>query len=467
MALRPRANGSLLTFIGLGFWQAWWMIAMCSSMLPLHTTPNSSPLSLVMLATALGYLAVAFLPKSLLPLVSKIKYYGVCALLATGGSLGLVAAGLLGGTSAEIIFFISVIAFSLGNALLLAMWGEFWSTLAMGRVARCLMASYVFAFVLFFAITSIPQAIGAPLLAIMPTASLLVLYLSRNEPKREAAQTQFEMESKPTAFIFVPLVLLSIVWGTSQAIFPSMDSTGWEAISASALAAGLLLAAVLVSTIVFPPSIEPVALYRIIVPSISCGLIMIVIAPELLANVGNGLVMAGIYALDMLVMLVSTDLAFRMHKPPVRYFALAMFATRIGTAIGTIAAHEMLALPDASAYGDWMHDTLLTCAIAAIIIGMLVFTQSDLMKLYRTRPVHAATVSLDERCEAISKTFGLTNRESEVLSLLARGRSIPYIAKELVIANGTVKHHVSNIYRKIGVYDRQSLHDVIEQGVQG
>jgi DNA-binding NarL/FixJ family response regulator len=50
---------------------------------------------------------------------------------------------------------------------------------------------------------------------------------------------------------------------------------------------------------------------------------------------------------------------------------------------------------------------------------------------------------------------------------LATGRSIPFISKELTIANGTAKHHVSNIYRKLGVYDRQGLHDVIEQGDVG
>lgn len=462
MLPRPQAKGSLLTFIGLGFWQAWWMIAMCSRMLPLHSGTSSEPLLFVMIATALGYLVVAFLPQGVFPLVGKKRFYGICALMATGGSLGLAAAGMLGDFTGQVIFIVGAICFSLGNAFLLAMWGEFWSTLAMGRVTRCLMASYVFAFVLYFAIANVPRSIGIVLLAVMPSVSLLVLYLSRNEPKREAAQVTYEMESKPTAFIFLPLVLMSVVWGVSEAVFPYLDTQGGASISASVLAAGLILAAVLVSTIVFPPSIEPLALYRLIVPSVACGLIMIVIAPDLLANVGNGLVMVGIYALDMLVMLVSTDLAFRMRKPPVRYFALAMFATRIGTAVGTVAIHAVLMRLQLG--GDWMHDIILTCAIVAIVIGTLVFTQSDLMKLYRTRPVHAATVSLDERCAAIAKSFGLTKRESEVLSLLARGRSVPYIANELVIANGTVKHHVSNLYRKIGVYDRQSLHDIIEQG---
>ena len=464
MALRPRANGSLLTFIGLGFWQAWWMTAMCSNTLQLHSSGSSAPLLIVMVGTALGYLVVAFLPKSVFPLVGRKRYYGICALMATGGSLGLAAAGMLGAFAGQLIFIAGVICFSLGNAFLLAMWGEFWSTLAMGRVTRCLIASYAFAFVLYFAIAGAPFPIGIPLLAVMPSVSLLALYLSRNEPKREAAHTSYEMESQPTAYIFFPLVLMSVIWGVAEAIFPYLGAQGSGSIGASAFAAGLILVAMLVSTMAFPPSIEPLALYRLIVPAVSCGLIMIVITPELLVNVGNGLVMVGIYTLDMLVMLVSTDLAFRMRKPPARYFALAMFATRIGTAAGTIAVHEGFLRMQLS--GDWMHDVILACAIAAIITGTIIFTQSDLMKLYRTRPVHAGTASLDERCTGIAKAFGLTKRESEVLALLARGRSIPYIAKELVIANGTVKHHVSNIYRKIGVYDRQSLHDVIEQGAE-
>lgn len=45
---------------------------------------------------------------------------------------------------------------------------------------------------------------------------------------------------------------------------------------------------------------------------------------------------------------------------------------------------------------------------------------------------------------------GLTDREIEILRLLARGRSKKEIAKELVIAPGTVHTHVTHIYAKIG-----------------
>jgi LuxR family maltose regulon positive regulatory protein len=48
----------------------------------------------------------------------------------------------------------------------------------------------------------------------------------------------------------------------------------------------------------------------------------------------------------------------------------------------------------------------------------------------------------------------LSERELEVLRLIAVGRSNQEIAEELVIAIGTVKAHTSNIYGKMGVGNR-------------
>jgi LuxR family maltose regulon positive regulatory protein len=48
----------------------------------------------------------------------------------------------------------------------------------------------------------------------------------------------------------------------------------------------------------------------------------------------------------------------------------------------------------------------------------------------------------------------LTDREREVLNLVVTGLSNREIAEELVIALGTAKRHVSNIYAKLGVHSR-------------
>jgi len=45
----------------------------------------------------------------------------------------------------------------------------------------------------------------------------------------------------------------------------------------------------------------------------------------------------------------------------------------------------------------------------------------------------------------------LTPREREVLTLMAQGMSNGEIASALFISEHTVKNHVSNIYRKLGI----------------
>jgi len=52
--------------------------------------------------------------------------------------------------------------------------------------------------------------------------------------------------------------------------------------------------------------------------------------------------------------------------------------------------------------------------------------------------------------------LGLTQRESEVLSLMVAGHHNRAIASRLVVGEETVKSHVSSVYRKLDVSDRSS-----------
>ena len=49
---------------------------------------------------------------------------------------------------------------------------------------------------------------------------------------------------------------------------------------------------------------------------------------------------------------------------------------------------------------------------------------------------------------------GLTLRKVEVVRLIAGGKTNPGVAEELVIAEGTARRHVANIYEKIGAANR-------------
>ena len=67
-----------------------------------------------------------------------------------------------------------------------------------------------------------------------------------------------------------------------------------------------------------------------------------------------------------------------------------------------------------------------------------------------------SAVGLPEKTaqEDAVKAAGLTDRETTILKALARGLSNEAIGKELWVAQQTVKFHLTNIYRKLGVKNR-------------
>src|SRR5579862_7024871 len=64
-----------------------------------------------------------------------------------------------------------------------------------------------------------------------------------------------------------------------------------------------------------------------------------------------------------------------------------------------------------------------------------------------------SAIGLPER-DSPARAAGLTERETAILAALARGLSNEAIGKELWVAEQTVKFHLTNIYRKLGVSNR-------------
>ncbi|MDR1358263.1 MAG: helix-turn-helix transcriptional regulator [Coriobacteriales bacterium] len=67
-----------------------------------------------------------------------------------------------------------------------------------------------------------------------------------------------------------------------------------------------------------------------------------------------------------------------------------------------------------------------------------------------------------QRVKALSREFGLSPKETEVLFLLAKGRNAEHIQNELVVSRHTAKAHIYHIYQKTGVHSRQALIDMLE-----
>jgi DNA-binding NarL/FixJ family response regulator len=74
----------------------------------------------------------------------------------------------------------------------------------------------------------------------------------------------------------------------------------------------------------------------------------------------------------------------------------------------------------------------------------------------RLAPEAAARLMREVRAPASPEalTEPLTEREADVLKLIARGMANKQIARELFVTTSTVKTHVNNLYRKLGVSSR-------------
>lgn len=71
--------------------------------------------------------------------------------------------------------------------------------------------------------------------------------------------------------------------------------------------------------------------------------------------------------------------------------------------------------------------------------------------------VEAAKCQEGEIVRDLAERFGLTEREREILALVAEGEQIAPIARVLFISESTVRGHLHHIYQKLGVPSREGL----------
>jgi DNA-binding NarL/FixJ family response regulator len=144
--------------------------------------------------------------------------------------------------------------------------------------------------------------------------------------------------------------------------------------------------------------------------------------------------MPGMSGLDVLNALASTS-----QLPPT--IILTTFDDDQLVLAGLKAGARGYLLKDVSL--DQLVDAVKTVAAGGSLVAPVV-TQRLLSGLER---MQNEFVSLD-------RPDPLTDRETEILRLMAGGYSNKEIANSLGVAEGTVKNHVSNILSKLGVRDR-------------
>ena len=88
--------------------------------------------------------------------------------------------------------------------------------------------------------------------------------------------------------------------------------------------------------------------------------------------------------------------------------------------------------------------TLITKEMAASLINSQVHKEEE-----------ASSINNEDRLQNLTQLYGLSEREVEVLKLLAQGLRNSDISERLFLSGGTVKNYISNIYAKLEVKGRR------------
>ena len=191
--------------------------------------------------------------------------------------------------------------------------------------------------------------------------------------------------------------------------------------------------------------------------------------------VGGALVQGSAFFLQVLVFLVITQSTQELGLSPLLSFSVGQGLVSGVVFAGNVVGKQVYALFGS---GDFVLDVMCGLGLLALFFMLVrrageaesagVRPSADSPALVEPSGDPGEPVAADpesvvlERATRFAQSYGLTNRETEVLGYLARGRTLPYIADALFVTTGTVKTHTTHIYRKLDVNSRQELLDQLD-----
>ena len=158
----------------------------------------------------------------------------------------------------------------------------------------------------------------------------------------------------------------------------------------------------------------------------------------------------------------------RFRISPVLVFALTRIVWSLDLFLGFSGFHAYQAM--AAAFPDLLGILSVLMGIGIVVTYLFVFTEIDGAPIFmhEQKAKGSDQSGFEATCARLARVGKLSRRETDVLKLIARGRSTPRIQDELHLSSNTVNTHTSHIYQKLGVHSRQELLDLVEQhGTRG
>ena len=146
-----------------------------------------------------------------------------------------------------------------------------------------------------------------------------------------------------------------------------------------------------------------------------------------------------------------------LHKNPAKILGIGLAANVLGVLLGGLIGN---AVTSSNIHSP--NPTLLALFVVCVTLVLLPPLHMRLSSLltghaYLTVFSEMPTREQTDEVSLAARFKNLSERESQVSSLLLQGKTYRTIADELTISENTVKYYVKNIYSKFGIQSRTEL----------
>lgn len=221
---------------------------------------------------------------------------------------------------------------------------------------------------------------------------------------------------------------------------------------------------------------SPTVAYRPVIIFAALGFLLLPFVDERGALLCMAVSFAGFGCFLVYFWIVMGNICQHRHSVPIATYGFGLFLIFIGFLIGEAACQVLYSLPhEAFSYAATIS------ILSLFLLVVLAWSMTDGARFAqetaemggipfamngagaeKDSAEHDSDTSADRIAQA-AILYNLSPRETEVVELLLRGRSIPYICDELFIAKSTAQTHVRHIYAKMSITGgRQELIDRIE-----
>jgi DNA-binding CsgD family transcriptional regulator len=457
------------SFAGIGFYWAWIYYALFTTNLFEYAIDTRFSSEISELFSFVAYTLVMLIAvarrKPLVTTKNKWKTDSLPPLASIGTAVMVIAA--MNDTAIGLgAMLIAATLTGLGTAYLLLMWGRLYLKMSPRIASLRLACGLAVSAVMYLMLIALPLIVSIVICSLLPLFSWLA----------------FRFSAKNAEFSLRPGGVNELSVGRSKLTYPlrfglALTATGlvygwimglsFQTAGASYQSMLIIIINVALATAVFLlmqvfRNIGFNSTYRAILPLMGMALVF----SGLPGMAGNGvsffLARFSYSLFDILIWLQLPNIF--MQTRSTRLFCFSRLCLDGSALIGTLVTR--ISFGNSVSEPSFQIELLVfSCLLFVVLAATL--TSRNIESAWNLIPaLRNEAQDLDSVCKLLTGRYRLTNREEEIMVLLARGRSAPYIESKLEIKLNTVQSHTKNLYRKLDIHSRQELLSLIEEQME-